>query len=157
MVRWYYPSIFDELEEMRTYLQSLSRQMYDTNPRILLPAPSGNRALLLPARREGFRVEVTETGNEVVVRADMMPGVSKTEISIGLSSPRVLEISCGQTEEHREEEEGYFPAEQKAGSLIVPLPRPVSEEGARASLRNGVLEVHLKIPGREQSGKITID
>ena len=51
MVRWYYQSIFDELEDMRKYMESLSRQMYETNPVVLLPGPDEHRTKMLPAQR----------------------------------------------------------------------------------------------------------
>jgi len=159
MVRWYYQSIFDEIEEMRKYMESLSRQMYETSPTVLLPAPVESGTKMLPAQRTGLRVDVADTDKEVVVTADMIPGVAKKDISLNLINPQALEISCERRDERKEEKEGYFMRERTFGSMtrVVPLPRPVSEEGASASFRNGVLEVHLKKSGNEIKGKISID
>lgn len=161
MVRWYYRSIFDELEDMRRYMESLSRQMYEFSPTTaLLPASAGETATkLLPSTRAGLRVDVTENEKEVVVTADMIPGIAKKDITLSLLDPQDLEISAERKDEKREEKEGYFLHERKFGSMtrIVPLPQPVTEDGASASFKNGVLEVRLKKTAREQKGKITVE
>jgi HSP20 family protein len=158
MVQWYYQSVFDELEEMRTYMESLSRQMYGTSPILLLPGPTGPGTKLLPVQRAGFRVDVDDTGREVVVTADMIPGISKKDITLTLISPSMLQISCEPRDANQEEKEGYSLQERRSGSMIrvIPLPRPVSEEGASATFKDGVLEVNLKKSDRETKGKIPI-
>jgi HSP20 family protein len=159
MVRWYYPSIFDELEDMRKYMESLSRQMHETHPVVLLPGPGESGTKMLPAQRAGLRVDVADTGTEVFVGIDMMPGVSKKDITLTLIGPQALEISCKRNEETTEETEGHFLQERRSGSMtrIIPLPLPVTDEGSRASFRNGVLEVHLKKTEKELKGKISIE
>ena len=159
MVRWYYPSVFDELEDMRKYMESLSRQMYEINPTVLLPGPGESGTKMLPAQRAGLHVDVADTDKEVIVTADMIPGISKKDITLTLIDPQALEISCERKDEKQEEKEGYFLRERRFGSVtrLVPLPGPVSEEGSRASFRNGVLEVHLKKSSGEMKGKISIE
>jgi HSP20 family protein len=159
MVRWYYQSIFDELEDMRKYMDSLSRQMYGTSPTALLPGPVGPATKMLAETRTSLRVDVADTDREVVVTADMIPGVSKKDITLTLITPQALEISCERKDETKEENEGYFLRERRFGSVtrIIPLPRPVLEEGSSASFENGVLEVHLKKSLKELKGKISID
>jgi HSP20 family protein len=156
MVRWYYQSVFDELEEMRTYMESLSRQMYDTSPMVLLPGPPGTR--LLPAQRAGLRVDVADTGREVVVTADMISGISKKDITLTLISPRTLEISCECRGGNPEEKEGCFLRERRFGYMtrVITLPRPVSEEGSSATFKDGVLEVHLTLSEKDTKGKIPV-
>ncbi len=160
MVRWYYRSIFDELEDMRKYMESLSRQLSEESPTALLPAAEGGAVTkALPATRTGLHVDVVENDKEVVVTADMIPGVTKKDISLNLVDPQNLEISAERREEKKEEKEGYFLHERRFGSMsrIIPLPKPVTEEGSMASLKNGVLEVHLKKSTKEQKGKIAIE
>jgi len=158
MVRWYYPSVFDELEEMRTYRESLSRRMYGTSPVVLLPGPTGSGTQLLPAQHTGLWVDVSDTGRDVVVTAEMIPGISKKDITLSLINPRTLEISCEYRDGNREEKEGYFLREHRFGYMtrVITLPRPVSEEGSGASFKGGVLEVHLKIIEKETKGKIPV-
>jgi len=159
MVRWYYRSLFDEIEDMRNYMESLSRQLYDTSPVALLPATGEPTTKMLPAQRTSFHVDVSEKDDEVVVTADMIPGVTKKDITLDLISPQALEISCERKEEKREEKEGYFMRERSFGSMtrIVPLPKTVTEEGSSATFKNGILEVHLKKMIKEARGKISID
>ena len=160
MVRWYYRSVFDELEEMRKYMEALSQQMYDTSPVALLPGSSVPATRMLPATQAAnLRVDVTETDKEVVVTADMIPGVTKKDITLDLVGPQALEISCERRDEKKEEKEGYYMRERTFGSMtrVVPLPKPVSEDGSSSTFRNGVLEVHLKKMAKEPRGKIAIE
>lgn len=159
MVRIYYRSIFDELNDMRSYMDALFRQMGEpVGGTALLPA-AGEQTKLLPALRGDMKVDVKEQGDEVVVTADMPAGVAKKDISIDLVNPKALEVSCERREEKKEEKEGYFMQERVFGSMnrIVPLPKAVIEDGATASFRNGVLEVHLKKGTKEPSTRILIE
>ncbi len=159
MVRWYYRSVFDELEEMRKYMEALSQQMYDTSPVALLPGSSAPGTRMLPATRADLHVDVAETDKEIVVTADMIPGVTKKDITLDLVSPQALEISCERRDEKKEEKEGYYMRERTFGSMtrVVPLPKPVTEDGSSSTFKNGVLEVHLKKVAKESRGKIAIE
>jgi HSP20 family protein len=159
MVRWYYQSIFDELENMKKYMESLSRQMYETNPVVLLPGPDEHGTKMLPAQRAGLRVDVTDADREVVVTANLIQGVSKKDVTLSLISPQTMEISCKCREENKEEKEGYFIEERRFGSMtrVIPLPHPVTEDGSTASFKNGVLEIHLIKSEKERKGKISIE
>ncbi len=159
MVRWYYRSVIDELDEMKKYMDSLVHELYETNPIALLPAARGSGTKMLPAQRADFRVDVTEHDNEVIVIADLIPGVSKKDIALSLVNPQTLEISCERKEERKEEKEGFYLRERSFGSLtrFVPIPQAVTETGSTASFRNGVLEVHLRKSGKEERGRIPVD
>jgi HSP20 family protein len=159
MVRWYYRSLFDELEDMRNYMESLSRQLYDTSPIALLPGSHESPAKMLPASRAPLHVDVAEKDNEVVVTADMIPGISKKDISLELINPQALEISAERKDEKSGEKEGYYMRERTFGSMtrVVPLPKPVTEEGSSSTFKNGVLEIHLKKATKESRGKIPVD
>jgi HSP20 family protein len=157
--RWYYRSLFDEIEEMRNYMESLTRQMYNTNPLVMLPAPGSAGVKMLPARRTSFAVNVTEAGDEVVVTADLIPGVKKTDITLDLINPQALEISCELTEEKSEEGTGYARCERTFGSImrVIALPATVTDERSSAVVLDGVLEVHLKKTTGQSRGRIPID
>jgi HSP20 family protein len=159
MVRWYYRSVFDELEEMKHYMDSLFHEIYETNPTALLPAAHDGSTKLLPEYRADFRVVVTEKADQVIVTVDLISGVSKKDITLFLVNPQTLEISCERKEEKKEERGGYNFREQSFGSMtrFVPLPKAVTENGSTASFRNGVLEVYLRKSTHEAKGKITIE
>ena len=158
MVRWYYRSVFDELEEMKQYMDSLFHQIYETNPIALLPAAHNPATKLLPAQWPDFRVDVTEEGDEIIVTTDHMYGVSKKDISLSLINPKLLEISCERKEEKKEERTGYYRHERSFGSMtrFIPLPKAVTEVGSKATFRNGVLEVRLR-KSSDIKGRITIE
>jgi HSP20 family protein len=128
MARWYYKSIFDELDDMRNYMDALFHQMYETNPTALLPSAGESATKMLPAQQSRLRVDVAEHGDEVVVTADLIPGVTKKDISLDLINPQALEISWERKEEKKGEKEGYYLRERRFGSMtrIVPLPVPVT-------------------------------
>ena len=159
MVRWYYKSIFDELDEMRNYMDALFHEMYETNPIALLPSAGESAPKMLPARQTRLGVDVVESGEEIIVTADLIPGVTKKDVTLYLINPRALEISWERREEKKEEKEDYYLRERRFGSMtrIVPLPVPVTEEKATATVKNGVLEVHLKKTGKEAKGKIPVE
>jgi HSP20 family protein len=102
---------------------------------------------------------VVEQTDEVIITADLIPGVTKKDISLDLINPQALEISWERKEEKKEEKEGYYLRERRFGSMmrIVPLPAPVTEDKATATVKNGVLEVHLKKTKKEPKAKIAIE
>lgn len=155
--RRYRRSIFDELDDMRAYMDDIFQQMSDVNRWPLLPAsPAEN---VLPSVRGEFRVDVLAHGDEVTVTADIIPGVEKEDIRLDLLNPRALEISFERKNEREEKKEGYYVSERSFGTIrrIVPLPTDVTEKGARASFKNGILEVHLKKTVIEPMKGITIE
>jgi HSP20 family protein len=159
MIKWYYRSVFDELEDMRNYLELLNRQIYGTNPAALLPATGGSARKMLPLQPTTLPVDVYENDNEVVITADMAAGITKKDIVLDLIDPQTLEITCERKDETTDQNEGYYLCERMSRSMtrIVPLPKPVTEDGSSATFRNGVLEVHLKKITKESRGKIPVD
>ena len=107
--RW---STYDEFDEMREQMDQLMNWMSSSS----FPSPSSlalpvgeQRPEMVSLFREtglgGFQVDVTQDENEVIIAADMMPGIEKKDISMHLVSPRALEITCERREE-REVKEG---------------------------------------------------
>lgn len=99
-------------------------------------------------------VDVLRRGEEFVVRADL-PGMSRDDITLDVSD-NVLTIQGERREEKEEEREGYYWHERSAGSFTrrIPLPEGANADKANARFDNGVLEVSLPAPKREEpSGK----
>ena len=159
MVKWYYRSVFDELEDMRKYLEVLNRQIYGTNPAALLPAPGGSARKMLPAQQTTLPVDVSENDDEVVITAGMSAGITKKDIALDLIDPRTLEITCERKDETTDENERYYLRERSFVSMtrVVSLKKPVTDDGSSATFRDGVLEVHLKKITKESRGKIPVD
>ena len=89
-------------------------------------------------------VDVIDREEEVVVRAEI-PGVDKENVEVSLSDDR-LTIK-GTTRQEKEEKEAgeYTRREMSRGSFtrVVTLPAKVDGEKARASFKDGVLEMTL--------------
>jgi HSP20 family protein len=159
MVKWYYRSVFDELEDMRKYLEVLNRQIYETNPAALLPAAGGSARKMLPVPPTPSHVDVYENNDEVIITAGMSAGITRDNISLDLIDPRTLEISCARKNVVTDENGRYCLRERTFESMtrLVSLPEPVTDEGSSATFRDGVLEVHLKKIAKESRGKISVD
>ena len=113
---------------------------------------------MLPALRGEFRVDVREHDDEIIVVADL-PGVEKEDVTVTLVNPSTLEISSERKAEKEEKEEGYYMRERVSGSLCrtVALPHDVTDSGATASFKNGVLEVRLKKIEIRRGSSIKVD
>ena len=113
---------------------------------------------MLPAMQGEFRVDVREHDDEVIVVADL-PGVEKDDVSLQILNPRNLEISCERKGEKEEKSEGYYVRERVYGSMqrIVTLPADVTVEDAKASFKNGVLEVRLNKTKISPKSRIDIE
>lgn len=150
-------SIFDELEDMRAYMDSLFHQIGEPGSVPLLP--SGEKGDLAVIPRSHMRVDVTEHDDTIIVTADMMPGITKNDITLDLINPQEFQISCERNMEKKEKKEGYYLHERRFGSMsrVIPLPKAVTEKAATATFKNGVLEVHLKKMVKEIKTKIMIE
>jgi len=146
MVRKYsMDSIWREFDDMMNEMENrFSSLMKGFETEKLLPAPGFQRRMV-PALRGEFSVDVKEHEDEVIVIADL-PGVEKGDISINLINPHTLEISTSRREERKEEKEGYYMQERVYGAMsrTITLPSEVKEEEAKATFKNGVLELRLK-------------
>jgi HSP20 family protein len=120
--------------------------------------PGGIADLMLPAIRGEFRVDVRELEDEVVVAADL-PGMDREDIGVNLINPITLEISTDRRMESEEKEKEYFVKERFSGSMkrMIVLPREVTEERAKASFKNGVLEIRLQKAPADRGTRISIE
>ena len=99
-------------------------------------------------------VDVFETDTDVVVKAEI-PGVDKKELDISITDNDVT-IKGEAMKDEEVREEGYYRRERRYGSFsrTVPLPGPVETDKAKASFKDGVLEIRIpKTP--EEQAKVT--
>jgi len=96
-------------------------------------------------------VDVSETKNEIVVKAEL-PGMDPKEIDISLSNGSLL-IRGEKKQEKEEKDENYHLVERSYGSFTrsVHLPEGVNRDKISASYKNGVLKVVL--PKSEEAKK----
>jgi HSP20 family protein len=88
-------------------------------------------------------VDMVDRKNEVVVRVDV-PGLSEKDISVSIDN-RVLTISGERKEDRETHRDDFYCSERWIGgfSRTLTLPQGVDAEGIEATLKHGILEVHL--------------
>jgi len=96
------------------------------------------------------QVEMFERNGELVVRADL-PGLTKDDIKVEFTDDG-LTIEGERRSEHEEKGEGFYRSERSYGSFYrqVPLPDGVKTDNATANFRDGVLEITMQAPKREE-------
>ncbi len=84
MERLYFQHVYEELEVMRNYMDSLFQQIQESNPIPLLPSSSEPSRKLLPGVQDNLQIQIVEYKDEIVVSAEMIPGDLKRDITINL-------------------------------------------------------------------------
>ena len=99
------------------------------------------------------QIETFQRGDQFVVRADL-PGMKKENVNVELTDDS-LTIEGERRDEREEDREGFYRSERSYGSFcrVVQLPEGAIAESAKATFRDGVLEVTLQAPPREVSRK----
>jgi HSP20 family protein len=104
-------------------------------------------------RRQGMwspQIEAFERKGEFIVRADL-PGLNKDNVKVDITDD-TLTIQGERKQEHEENREGYHRSERSYGSFCrtIPLPEGANTDEAKASFRDGVLEISMPAPQREE-------
>ncbi len=134
---------------------SLMRRLSDDMERVFEDTWPGHR---LPRLFRGFdlattrwtpEIEAFERKGEFVVRADL-PGMTKDNIKVEVSEGDLV-ILGERKEEKEQKEKGYYTCERTYGSFYraVPLPEGVKADEAKATFKDGVLEIAMpagKVP-----------
>lgn len=139
IVKW---SPLKELEDMRRDMDRLfeeffapgarRRRVWRTEPGIIVPS-----------------VEMYDRKTEIVVKVEL-PGVNKEDIDLSITKD-TLAIKGEVKREEEVKEEDYYANERTYGSFArtISLPVEVDSEKAKATFKNGILE--LVIPKREEA------
>jgi HSP20 family protein len=96
-------------------------------------------------------VDVVQRGNKFVVRADL-PGVTPDEVTVEVSDDAIT--LSGQRGEERVEDDGnLYRVERTCGAFFrrIPLPDGAIADQARASFKDGVLEITVPAPPEQVS------
>jgi HSP20 family protein len=101
-------------------------------------------------------VEVFQKNSELTIKADL-PGLSKDEVSVHVADNAVT-IEGERKREHEEERDGFLRSERTYGSFcrVIPLPEGAISEQAKASFRNGVLEITMPAAPAAQGRRLEI-
>lgn len=109
--------------------------------------------------RTGPLVDLYETIEEVVVSFEV-PGLQKKDdVHIHVSGRHLTINGIIQRASEDTQDNRYHRTERYFGNFyrMVDLPHKVVEESAKASYRNGVLEIRMKKANAEQGKKIEVD
>ena len=101
------------------------------------------------------KVDVIERDDEVVVKAEL-PGVDKKDLDVSVTENSVT-IKGSTSHEEKEEKGDFYRCEISRGAYArtVGLPAYVDADKAKASFKDGVLE--LKLPKVEKSKRRSIE
>jgi HSP20 family protein len=91
-------------------------------------------------------VEVVEKNGQLIVRTDL-PGLSKEEVTVEINNEMLI-IHGERKREEEEKDERFYRSERSYGNFqcAIPLPEGVNPETAKATFKDGVLEVTLPAP-----------
>jgi HSP20 family protein len=89
-------------------------------------------------------VDVMETDNEVVVRAEVA-GVDPKDLDVSISG-QVLTLTGEKKRSSEKKDENYYHTERFLGTFrrTIELPTAVSADHQSAEYKNGVLEIRMK-------------
>ncbi len=139
LIRW---DPFDDLASLRESMDKLFEEFTTRRPRAATPA------VWPPA------VEVYETDGDIVVRAEL-PGIDPKNVNIQVADD-TLTIKAEAKAEQEEKGRNYYMRELRYGSFVRALTLPSSAQGelAKASYKNGILEI--RIPKSERAKPKTV-
>jgi HSP20 family protein len=132
------------MSPMRSWEREIDR-MFEEFPFLRFPRLSDIEPLrrLRESRLAAPTLDMYEEKNEVVVKAEL-PGMAKEDIDIRLSDS-TLTLKGEKKKEEEVKEKDYYRCEREYGSFLrtVKLPAEVKADGAKATFKDGVLEVRL--------------
>jgi len=104
-------------------------------------------------------MDIFEDGNDVVVKAEM-PGLKKEDIEVNLTDDTVT-VSGEKKKEEKVEKKDYYRIERSYGSFSrsFRLPKEVQSDKAKATFKDGVLEIRVPktVEAISKEKKLTIE
>jgi HSP20 family protein len=147
IIRW---SPVRELEEMRRNLDKLFGEYGEPVSRQHLIS-KGAPASLVPS------IDIFERKGEIVIKADL-PGIEKDQIDLSITKDTLTVKAEAQKEEEIAKED-YYVQERSFGTYIrtIQLPQDVDPAKAKASFKNGVLEIVFPKKEEAKATEIKVD
>jgi HSP20 family protein len=101
-------------------------------------------------------VEVFQKNNELTIRADL-PGLKREDVTVEITDTDIY-IQGERKHEREEEREGYYRSERGYGSFtrVIPLPEGAISDQAKASFKDGVLEITMPAPPASKGRRLEI-
>ncbi len=107
-----------------------------------------------PFKGETPKVDMIDRDNEIVIRAEL-PGVKKDNLDVTMTEHSVT-IRASTEHEKKEEKGEYYRREMSRGEFqrSLPLPGNIDSDNAKASFKDGILE--LTLPKVESAKRKTV-
>jgi len=101
-------------------------------------------------------IDVVQRNNELTITADL-PGLRREDVLIDITDDAVT-IQGERKLEREEEPEGIYRTERSYGSFcrVIPLPEGAMTDQAKATFRDGVLEVIMPAPPASKGRRLEI-
>jgi len=98
-------------------------------------------------------IEVRERDGKFVIQADL-PGVRKEDVNVQIE-PDAVTLHGERKQETTVDERGYYHTERSYGNFhrVIPLPEGVDTEQAKATFKDGVLQIELPVPQQRQRAR----
>ena len=98
-------------------------------------------------------VDVFQKDDQLFIKADL-PGLTRNDIKVDITDEAVT-IQGERKSEHEEKREGYYQGERRHGSFsrVIPLPGGAMADQAKATFRDGVLEISMPSPPASTRGR----
>jgi HSP20 family protein len=98
-------------------------------------------------------VDVFQKNDQLIIKADL-PGLNKDDISVDITEDAVT-IQGERKSEREEQREGVYRTERSYGRFcrVVPLPTGAMSDQAKATFRDGVLEISMPSPPAATRGR----
>jgi HSP20 family protein len=140
---------FEELLRLQRELERLAQTA--------IPSAGEAERELEKGLRFVMPVELYETPSEVVVKVEL-PGVKKEDTEVVIRDNYLI-IRAEKKEEVEENRKHLHIRERIYGKFerVIPLPADVDPDKAKASFKDGVLEIRLPKRSATQEKKITIE
>jgi len=147
---------WDEIRKLEERMNQIFRDFWTDTSRLL---PGSVETGISPYRGEVRTpfVDVQETDKEIIIGAEI-PGVDKRDITINATEDSI-EISAEVSTEAKEEKEGFLRRERRYGKFYrsLPLPSEVDPTKAKATYKNGILEIRLPKVGTSKKKTIKVE
>jgi HSP20 family protein len=137
------------------------QRMADQMDRMFEDFGVGSRSIQPFSRETGIEawapeIDVFQSNNELTIRADL-PGLTREDLTVEITDD-VVAIQGERKREHEEEREGYYRSERSYGSFyrVIPLPEGTITEEAKATFKDGVLEITMPAPPASKGRRLEI-
>jgi HSP20 family protein len=146
---------------MRSMMDQMDRLLEDFTGTSL----GRNRSMSMPSALQGTgvgygttslwypQIEVSEKQGNLVVCADL-PGIKKEDVQLEVHDDYLV-LQGERRNEQSQNEGGLYRTERSYGSFYrtIPLPDGVNPDQVRANFKDGVLEVTVPMPNRQQQAQ----